>query len=287
MMPFTLNIRGGMVSYDRPVVMGIINATPDSFYAGSRTLIADEISRRAEAMCADGADIIDVGACSTRPGAEVVAEAEELERLAMALPAVRRAVGGDVLVSVDTFMASVARVAVKELGADIVNDVSGGTLDADMFATVASLACPYILMHTRGTPATMQTMTDYNDVCADVIKELSFKLAKLRELGVSDVIIDPGFGFAKTSEQNYELLAGLSLFDVLGCPVLVGVSRKSMLTATLGISAENAATPTAILGALALERGASVLRVHDVLAARQSIELLKALKYDFICSPSV
>lgn len=287
MMPFSLNIRGRLVLYNQPAVMGIINVSPDSFYAGSRSLEEKEISRRAEKMLAEGVDIIDIGACSTRPGSVAVDEESELERLSVALPAVRRAVGDGVPVSVDTFRAGVAKKSITDLGADIVNDISGGTLDHDMFAAVASLSCPYILMHTRGTPDTMQSMTDYNDVTTDVIRDLSFKLVQLRDMGVADVIIDPGFGFAKTCEQNYEMLASIDMFNLLGCPVLVGVSRKSMITGLLNIETDDAVVPTAVLGALAIERGAAILRVHDVLAARQSIELLKALKHDFICSPSV
>ncbi|MDE6525698.1 MAG: dihydropteroate synthase, partial [Muribaculaceae bacterium] len=198
--------------------------------------------------------------------------------LEIALGAVRAAVGDEVPVSVDTFRADVARRCVREWGADIVNDISGGKLDSNMFATVADLRCPYILMHMRGTPATMQTMTDYADVTADVISELSRSLWQLAELGVADVIVDPGFGFAKTLEQNYEMMARLGAFDILDRPLLVGVSRKSMLTRLLGIDASDALVPTAVLGAYALDRGASILRVHDVLAARQSVTIFEQLQ---------
>ena len=271
MLPFTLNIHGRVVGYDHPVVMGIINATPDSFYAGSRVSGADAIARRAEQMVADGADMLDLGAYSSRPGADDVSVEEEMRRLEGALRAVRGAVGHDVPVSVDTFRADVARRCVAEWGADIVNDISGGTLDSRMFETVAELRCPYILMHMRGTPATMQTLTDYGDVTADVIAELSRALWQLAELGVADVIVDPGFGFAKTLDQNYEMMANLESFAILGRPVLVGVSRKSMITKLLGITADEALVPTAVLGAFALDRGAAILRVHDVKAARQSV----------------
>lgn len=271
MQPFTLNIHGRVVRYDHPVVMGIINATPDSFYAGSRVSGADAIARRAEQMVADGADMLDLGAYSSRPGADDVSVEEEMRRLEGALRAVRSAVGHDVPVSVDTFRADVARRCVAEWGADIVNDISGGTLDSRMFETVAELRCPYILMHMRGTPATMQTLTDYGDVTADVIAELSRALWQLAELGVADVIVDPGFGFAKTLDQNYEMMANLESFAILGRPVLVGVSRKSMITKLLDITADEALVPTAVLGAFALDRGAAILRVHDVKAARQSV----------------
>lgn len=278
MKPFTLNIRGRVVGFDHPVVMGIINATPDSFYAGSRVSDSEAIADRARSMIADGADMLDVGAYSSRPGAADVSAEEEARRLEIALGAVRAAVGDEVPVSVDTFRADVARRCVMEWGADIVNDISGGKLDSNMFATVADLRCPYILMHMRGTPATMQTMTDYADVTADVISELSRSLWQLAELGVSDVIVDPGFGFAKTLEQNYEMMARLGAFDILDRPLLVGVSRKSMLTRLLGIDAADALVPTAVLGAYALDRGASILRVHDVLAARQSVTIFEQLQ---------
>ena len=275
---FSLDLGGRAVVYDRPAVMGIINVTPDSFYGSSRVQTADAIAERAAAMVRSGADIIDVGAYSSRPGADDVPEAEECARFALALPAIRRAVGSEVPVSVDTFRSGVARRCVLEWGADIVNDISGGLLDPDMFRTVAELRCPYVLMHMRGTPATMQSMTDYGgDVTSEVISELSRPLWTLAELGVTDVIIDPGFGFAKTLEQNYELLRNLRAFGIFDRPILVGVSRKSMITRLLGISADEALTATAVIGALAIERGASILRVHDPAEAAQTISILKAL----------
>ena len=278
MRPFSLNIHGRLRVYTRTAVMGIINVTPDSFYASSRAVTADEIGRRAAGMVSAGADMLDIGAYSTRPGAAVVSEEEEMERLRLGLRAVRDAVGDDMPVSVDTFRASVARMCVEELGADIINDISGGTLDKDMFVTVAGLRVPYILMHTRGTPADMQQHAVYGDVVADVIGELSRSLWQLDELGVSDVIVDPGFGFAKTMEQNYRMLARLDAFAMLGRPVLVGVSRKSMFSRLLGIDAASALVPTAVAGALAVERGASILRVHDVEAARQSIAIIDQIE---------
>ena len=272
---FTINIRGRLTEISRPQVMAIINATPDSFYAGSRTT-PDEAARRVAKAIADGADMIDVGACSTRPGAEVPTAAEEIERLRPVMAAIREA-APEIPVSVDTYRADVARAAVSEMGADIINDVSGGLLDPDMIHAVANLRVPYILMHMRGTPATMQTMTDYGDVVADVISELSFKIAELQELGVADIIVDPGFGFAKTLDQNYRLLAHLADFAILGRPVLAGMSRKSMLTRLLGIDAADALTPTAIAGTLALERGAAILRVHDPREAAQSVTIIEKL----------
>ncbi len=276
MTPFTLNLRGRLAEYSRPVVMGVLNVTPDSFYSGSRAQTHADITRRARQLVADGADMLDIGAYSSRPGADDVSADEELRRLEAGLSAVREAVGYDIPISVDTFRADVARRAV-EWGADIINDISGGLLDEGMFETVADLHVPYILMHMRGTPATMQTMTDYTDVVADVIGELSHKLSRLEELGVADVIIDPGFGFAKTLDQNYRLLSQLDAFAILGRPVLAGMSRKSMLTRLLGIDATEALVPTAIVGALALERGAAILRVHDPREAAQAIAIVEKL----------
>ena len=210
---------------------------------------------------------------SSRPGAADVSETEELRRLETALEAIR-SVNPDIPVSVDTFRANVARTAISSLGADIVNDISGGSLDADMLETVASLKCPYILMHMRGTPSTMQTLTDYDDVTADVIKEHSTILGRLEALGVSDIIVDPGFGFAKTVEQNYELMRNLETMEnLLGLPLLVGISRKSMLTRPLGIKPDEALNATTVMNVIALSKGASILRVHDVKEARQALVL--------------
>lgn len=277
MKPFSINIRGRLVEYRRPAVMGIVNVTPDSFYGGSRAGDAADAGRRAAAMVAQGADMLDVGAYSSRPGADDVPEAEECARLRDALAAVREAVGSDVPVSVDTFRASVAAKAVGLWGADIVNDISGGKLDGDMFATVAELRAPYILMHMRGTPATMQTLTDYADVTTDVIRELTAPLAELEKLGVADVIVDPGFGFAKTLEQNYSMLRHLDRFALLGRPLLVGVSRKSMITKLLSISADEALEGTTAVNTLALERGAAIVRVHDVAAAVAARAVVSAI----------
>ena len=278
--PFSINIKGRLVSLTRPVVMGIVNATPDSFYAGSRTGIdPDATSRRAERLVADGADWIDIGAYSSRPGADDVSPEAEAERLYVAINAVRRAVGNDLPLSVDTFKADVAELAVNSMGADIINDISGGLLDDRMFETVAALRVPYILMHMRGTPATMQQLTDYPDgVTSGVIGELQPKLRRLSLLGVSDVIVDPGFGFAKTLAQNYELMAGLStLGDTLHRPVLVGISRKSMITKLLDTDAASALNGTTALHVASLLQGAAVLRVHDALEASQAIKIVSNL----------
>lgn len=275
--PFSLNIHGRLIEYDRPAVMGIINVTPDSFYAGSRTK-ADEIGRRVRSMIDDGADMIDIGAYSSRPGAAEVSESEEIDRLSEGMAALREA-APDAVVSVDTFRASVAKVAIEQMGADIVNDISGGDLDGRMFETVASLRVPYILMHMRGTPADMQTLTDYPDgITAEVLRDLSVKLRTLRLAGVSDVIVDPGFGFAKTLEQNYRLMADLPMFtEMLDAPVLVGVSRKSMVTRALGITAKDALNGTTVLNTIALLGGAQILRVHDVKACAEAVRIVSML----------
>lgn len=255
--------------------MAIINATPDSFHAPSRHTLCGNVAKSVECFIAAGADIIDLGACSSRPGAEFVSEKEEISRLRTAMREIR-AVSHDIPVSVDTFRASVARIAIEELGADIINDISGGDLDPYMFETVASLRVPYILMHMRGTPLTMQSLTDYpqGSVTAGVISELSGKVRTLHLLGVSDIIIDPGFGFAKTAEQNFTLLRELPLIKkAFGLPVLVGLSRKSMLTRTLEISPDESLVATVSANTIALMQGADILRVHDPLACRQSVEL--------------
>ncbi|MDE7159997.1 MAG: dihydropteroate synthase [Muribaculaceae bacterium] len=272
----TYNIRGHLHALDRPVVMGIINVTPDSFYPGSRTPDSDVIRRRAETMRHEGADWLDIGGYSTRPGAQEVSEAEETDRLCRGLEAVRE-VWPEAVVSVDTFRARVARECV-ERGADIINDISGGTLDPDMWPEVARLKVPYILMHTRGTPATMQSLTDYDDVAADVLSDMMHKVAALRQLGVADIILDPGFGFAKTPEQNYTLLSSLPVFAATGLPLLAGLSRKSMIWRPLGITPAEALPGTIALNAAALLYGADILRVHDVAEARQTADVISLLK---------
>lgn len=274
---FTLNVRGELYKYDKPAVMGIINATPDSFYSPSRVADASEAAVRAARMISFGADMIDVGACSTRPGSSSPSAQEEIDRLEPVLKAVKSAVEGTkVLISVDTYRADVARAAV-ELGADIVNDIAGGNLDAAMFDTVAELKVPYVLSHMRGTPENMQEFTVYENVTRDVLSELGDRLQQLSLLGVNDVIIDPGFGFSKTLEQNYELLAHLDLFKLFHRPLLVGFSRKSMITKLLGIKSEESLEGTTTLNTLAIDRGAAIVRVHDVKAARQAVDIYCAM----------
>lgn len=275
--PFSLNLKGRLAEYDHPAVMGILNVTPDSFYAGSRVTGTVELHRRVERMLAQGADIIDVGGYSSRPGADNVSPEEEMARVRRGVEAIRR-VSADIPVSVDTFRADVARRAVLDWGADIVNDISGGAIDSGMFPTVAELKVPYILMHMRGTPATMQTMTAYEDVTADVVAELSGLMHQLELAGVADIIIDPGFGFAKTLDQNYELMRHLpQIAQLLGKPVLVGISRKSMITKLLSVTADEALPGTVALNTFALLNGASILRVHDVEAAVQAVRIVSRL----------
>lgn len=272
--PFQLNIKGELRSYCRPQVMGIVNVTPDSFYAGSRTMDEKSIALRIESLIAEGADFIDMGAYSSRPGADNVSPEEEIARLRVGMKVLRSITSG-IPVSIDTFRAKVARVAIEEMSADIINDISGGDLDQDMFDVAAKLKVPYILMHMKGTPATMQTLTDYDDVTADVIADISEKMRKLRLLGVSDIIVDPGFGFSKTTEQNFELMRNLRAFNVLDAPIFVGISRKSMITRTLGIAPVDALAGTVALDAYALTNGAAFLRVHDVREAVQSVRLFE------------
>ncbi len=271
---FFLNIKGELREYTRPQVMGIVNVTPDSFFEGSRTMSENDIARRIEKHIAAGADFIDMGAYSSRPGADDVSTEMEIERLKTGMR-ILRAIDRSIPVSIDTFRADVARVAIEDFGADMVNDISGGNLDGKMFETVAELGVPYILMHMRGTPSTMQSLTDYDDVTADVVADLSRKLRTLHLLGVADVIVDPGFGFGKTTEQNFEMMRNLEAFDALGCPLLVGVSRKSMITRTLGIPSGEALAGTVALDTIALMKGAAFLRVHDVLEAVQTVKLFE------------
>ncbi|QRQ99611.1 dihydropteroate synthase [Dyadobacter sandarakinus] len=270
----TINIRGRLLDLSGPVVMGILNITPDSFFAQSRVQSAEEIVDKAGEMLQEGALILDIGGYSTRPGAREIEPAEESERVAAALEVLTRHFP-EALFSADTFRAMVARQAVYS-GAHMINDVAGGNLDPDMFDTVADLQVPYVLMHMRGTPATMNKLTHYDQLIPDILKDLQQKVDILRQKGVTDLIIDPGFGFAKTIAQNFELLAGLSEFKRLGYPVLAGLSRKTTIYKTLNTTAEHALNGTTVLNTLALERGASILRVHDVKPAVEAVKLWTA-----------
>ena len=274
---YSLNLHGRLVTIDRPWVMGIINVTPDSFYSGSRVNDERSLIERVRQMLDEGADVLDVGACSTRPGSEQVDALQEMERLQWALGVMRRE-APDAIISVDSYRADVARRCVEEWGADIINDISGGLIDEAMFATVAELQVPYVLMHMRGTPETMSSLTDYDNVAADVLEWMARRIDELRQLGVADVIADPGFGFAKTQEQNYELLARLDAFHALNAPLLVGVSRKRMIYTPLGCTADEALNGTTVINTIALQQGAHILRVHDVKAAVEAVKLTTALR---------
>ncbi|RRN76538.1 dihydropteroate synthase [Pseudoxanthomonas sp. SGD-10] len=267
----TLNTKGKLIDLSIPQVMGIINVTPDSFFAHSRTVGKADILERVEKMIGDGATFIDIGAYSSRPGAAEVTEEEEISRLIPAVHLIAEAFP-DIIISVDTFRAEVARQAVAA-GAHIINDISGGELDKSMFETVAELQVPYILMHMRGTPETMSKLTDYDDLLADIIFYFSEKVSQLKDLGVKDIILDPGFGFAKTLEQNYSLLKQMKALEILGFPILAGLSRKTMIWKALEIGPDDALNGTTVLNTIALQNGASILRVHDVREAKQCVQL--------------
>jgi dihydropteroate synthase len=273
--PKYINVKGKLMDLSVPKVMGIINITPDSFYKGSRVSSDDEIVRTALTMVSEGADILDVGGYSSRPGAEDVPETEEKERVLKALKLILKELP-EAVVSVDTFRASVARSAVEECGAAIINDISGGEADPEMFHVVKMLNVPYVLMHMRGTPRTMQNLTVYDDVVADILRWFGERIVRLQSDGVKDIIIDPGFGFAKNTEQNFELLRRLGDFAVAGLPVLAGLSRKASIWRTLGISPEEALNGTTVMNTVALINGADILRVHDVKAAVETVKLVMA-----------
>lgn len=272
----SINIKGKLHYFHNPWVMGIVNVTPDSFYADSRTFDSQSIYNRIADLIEQGADAIDIGGYSSRPGAADVSAQEEYSRLASALEIIRKHFP-DTIVSIDTFRADVARKCVLDWQADIINDISGGIADPEMWNTIAELKVPYILMHMRGTPKTMQSLCDYSDVTADVIKDLAAKIDKMRQLGIADIIIDPGFGFAKTLEQNYTLMSELQEFKRLDMPLLVGISHKSMIYKALDIKPENALNGTTVLNTIALAKGADILRVHDVKEAKEAVKITKLL----------
>lgn len=273
----SINLNGRLLSLKSPVVMGILNATPDSFYAGSRQATEAAIAQRIETILTEGGTIVDIGGYSSRPDAAEVTETDEWQRIEPALKRMQKDYP-DVPVSVDTFRAAIARRAVEEYGVAMINDISGGMLDAQMFETVASLQVPYILMHMRGTPQTMQQHTDYDDLMEEIMLYFAQKVRTLRQLGVNDVILDPGFGFAKTLGQNYELMRSLAEFSLhFDTPLLVGISRKSMIYRLLNTTPEESLNGTTVLNTYALLNGADILRVHDVKAAAEAIEIVKQL----------
>ena len=267
----TINIGGRLVTLDKPQVMSILNVTPDSFYRESRCQDAEAIRRRVRQIRDEGAMFADIGAYSSRPGADDVPADEELIRL---LPAIRITLEEwpDAIISIDTFRASVAQAAIQA-GAHIVNDISGGEMDPDMFDTVARLRVPYILTHMQGTPKDMQDAPHYQDVMCEVFRSLGQRVERLHEMGVADIIIDPGFGFGKTTEQNFQMLQRLEEFLLLECPILAGISRKSMIYKTLGCTPQQALNGTTVLNTVALMHGASILRVHDVKEATEAVRL--------------
>lgn len=277
-MNFTLNCQGRLLSLSTPRVMGILNATPDSFYAGSRVFTESDLRSRVAQLRSEGATFVDVGACSTRPGGVLATEAEEMERLRWALPIVVSE-WPEAIVSVDTFRADVARMSVEEYGVGMVNDVSGGQMDAAMFGMMARLRVPYVLTHSPRLPLPPTAESGDDDVVLSVMLFFASRLSELRSMGVADVIVDPGFGFGKNLRQNYELMHHLDYMGETGCPVLVGVSRKSMLTKLLKIKPDEALPATTALHVMALERGASILRVHDAGAAREAIALWQAVNH--------
>ncbi|MBR5532089.1 MAG: dihydropteroate synthase [Bacteroidales bacterium] len=277
MTDLTINIRGELLLLNTPLVMGILNITPDSFYESSRCIDVSKALDRAEQIVREGGDIIDVGAYSSRPGADDVSEEEEIARLSSVLPIIREKFP-QAIISVDTFRSRVARYAVEEYGADIINDISGGDGDEDMFKTIAELKVPYILMHMRGTPQTMQTKTDYSDIILELISYFSRKIEQLRLLGVSDIILDPGFGFAKSLEQNYNIIKNLADIAQFKLPLLVGVSRKSMIYTPLNTTPQESLAGTVALNTIALEKGADILRVHDVKECVETVKIFELSK---------
>lgn len=273
---YSLNINGRLLNLSEPQVMGILNVTPDSFYSGSRKQTEDEIEARVKQIIGEGASIIDIGAYSSRPNADDVSPFEEMERLRKGLTVIQR-VAPDAIVSVDTFRADVAKMCVEEYGVGIVNDISGGMLDKDMFATVAKLGIPYILMHMQGTPQNMQQNPHYDDVVKEVFMYFAEKVQRLRDLGVKDIILDPGYGFGKTVEHNYELMNHQEELLEFELPLLVGISRKSMIYKVLGITADEALNGTSVLNTISLLKGANILRVHDVATCVEVVNLIQKL----------
>lgn len=268
-----INISGNLIDLTTPIVMGIMNITSDSFYSGSRVTVEKEALKRAEQILLEGGSIIDIGGQSTSPTSKMLSSKEEWSNVSPILEVVRKAFPNAVI-SIDTFYADVAKRAVEQFGVNIVNDISGGEIDVEMFETVARLQVPYILMHMRGTPQTMQQQTDYNNLIQDIFYYFSKKISELNQLGIRDIIIDPGFGFSKTLHQNYQLMSYLKYFDTLDVPILVGISRKSMIYKFLKTTPEESLNGTTVLNTFSLLSGAHILRVHDVKEATDAIRLI-------------
>lgn len=271
----TLNCKGRLIVLDRPIVMGILNVTPDSFYVGSR-VSEDVVLKRAEQMIQEGATILDIGGMSTRPGAEPVSEEEEIKRVIPVIQTISKALP-EALLSIDTVKAKVAQEAILA-GAHIINDVSAGKIDPGMYQTVAELKVPYVLMHMKGTPETMQQQAEYDDVVLEVLDFLIAEVGKLRALGVTDIIVDPGFGFGKTIQHNFQLLKKMHVFHMLEVPILAGLSRKSTIYKTLGVGPDDALNGTSVMNLVALQQGAKILRVHDPKEAKEVITLWEAIE---------
>lgn len=276
-MMHTLNLRGKLYSLCEPKIMGILNVTPDSFYAESRTSDEEHIAARVQQLMDDGADMIDIGGYSSRSGADDVLPEEEMNRLRRGLRVVRR-LYPEVPISVDTFRADVARMCVEEEGADIINDISGGMMDRQMFRTVARLGVPYILMHMQGTPDTMQQAPHYDNLRREVMLYFAERIDRLCQMGAKDIIVDPGFGFGKTLEHNYELFHHLDDFNLFNLPLLVGISRKSMIYKLLGGTPQTSLNGTTVLNTIALMKGAHILRVHDVKEAVEAKRIVMKMK---------
>lgn len=275
--PRYINVNGRLMDLSEPQVMGILNVTPDSFYAGSRMETEKDIINRLHQITSEGASILDIGAYSSRPDAEHISTEEEMNRLRTGLGLVRKH-QPEAVVSVDTFRADVAKMCVEEFGAAMINDISAGQLDAAMFGTIAQLGVPYIMMHMQGTPQNMQMNPHYDNLLKEVFLYFAERVQKLRDLGAKDIIIDPGFGFGKTLEHNYELMNHLDEFQLFELPLLVGISRKSMIYKLLGTTPEEALNGTTVLNTLALMKGANILRVHDVKAAKEAVTLVEKMK---------
>jgi dihydropteroate synthase len=275
--PRYINVNGRLMDLSEPQVMGILNVTPDSFYAGSRMETEKDIINRLHQITSEGASILDIGAYSSRPDAEHISTEEEMNRLRTGLDLVRKH-QPEAVVSVDTFRADVAKMCVEEFGAAMINDISAGQLDAAMFGTIAQLGVPYIMMHMQGTPQNMQMNPHYDHLLKEVFLYFAERVQKLRDLGAKDIIIDPGFGFGKTLEHNYELMNHLDEFQLFELPLLVGISRKSMIYKLLGTTPEEALNGTTVLNTLALMKGANILRVHDVKAAKEAVTLIEKMK---------
>ena len=271
----SINCRGKLISFKKPLIMGILNITEDSFFDGGAYISEKNWLGQTEKMLTEGADIIDIGAASTRPGAKLIDAKDEKNAITKTLKSIRKEFP-DCIISIDTYHSSVAEVSVNE-GADIINDISGGEIDKEMFATIGKLKSPYILMHIKGIPENMQLNTNYRNITEEIILYFSEKINQLKTLGINDIIIDPGFGFGKTLEDNYKLLSQLEIFHFFELPLLVGISRKSMINKLLNITAKEALNGTTVLNTIALQKGAKILRVHDVKEAVECVKIHEML----------